>query len=194
MTIKHWVNPIIIGLLILFSLPIKLTALQQWLESFFLVSLPIKLSLYTLFLPPVTVLCFIWNRRRAEGIWRQLRWPLIIILFLLCWMWLGAITSDYMKLALKHSGRYSILLLTFIAFLFALDTESSKSSSRVFSGIYIILMGLTFLDHYGQVSIVGILASIGMKIDLFHSGVGFSGTDWNSIRWAKGGQYNFISL
>ena len=182
MTIKHRVNPIIIGLLILFSLPIKLTALQQWLESSFLVSIPIKLSLYTLFLPPVSVLCLIWNRRRAEGIWLQFRWPLIIILFLFCWMWLGAITSDYMKLALKHSGRYSILLLTFIAILFALDSESSKSSSRVFSGIYIILMGLTFLDHYGQLSIVGILASLGMKMDLFHSGVGFSGTDWGRIR------------
>ena len=191
MTIKHWVNPIIIGLLILFSLPIKLTALQQWLESIFLVSLPIKLSLYTLFLPPVAVLCLIWNRRRAEGIWLQFRWPLIIILFLFCWMWLGAITSDYMKLALKHSGRYSILLLTFIAFLFALDSESSKSSSRVFSGIYIILMGLTFLDHYGQVSIVGILASLGMKMDLFHSGVGFSGTDWGSIQQVKD---NFIFM
>ena len=194
MTIKHWLNPIFIGLLILFSLPIKLPALQQWLESIFLVSLPIKLSLYTLFLPPVAVLCLIWNRSRAKGIWIQFRWPLTIILFLFCWMWLGAITSDYMKLALKHSGRYSILLLTFIAFLFALDSESSKSSSRVFSGIYIILMGLTFLDHYGQFSIVEILASIGMKIDLFHSGVGFSGTDWNSIRGVKGGQYNFISL
>jgi len=194
MTIKHWLNPTFIGLLILFSLPIKLPALQQWLESIFLVSLPIKLSLYTLFLPPVAVLCLIWNRSRAKGIWIQFRWPLTIILFLFCWMWLGAITSDYMKLALKHSGRYSILLLTFIAFLFALDSESSKSSSRVFSGIYIILMGLTFLDHYGQFSIVEILASIGMKIDLFHSGVGFSGTDWNSIRGVKGGQYNFISL
>ena len=182
MTIKNWVNPIIIGLLILFSLPIKLTALQQWLESIFLVSLPIKLSLFTLFLPPVAVLCLIWNRRRAEAIWLQFRWPLIIIFFLFCWMWLGAITSDYMKLALKHSGRYSILLLTFIAFLFALDSESSKNSSRVFLGIYIILMGLTFLDHYGQISIVGILAILGMKMDLFHSGVGFSGTDWGRIR------------
>ena len=121
MTIKHWLNPIIIGLLILFSLPIKLPALQQWLESIFLVSLPIKLSLYTLFLPPVAVLCLIWNRRRAEAIWLQFRWPLIIILFLFCWMWLGAITSDYMKLALKHSGRYSILLLTFIDFPFWMD-------------------------------------------------------------------------
>ena len=119
MTIKHWLNPIIIGLLILFSLPIKLNGLQQGLETIFLVSLPIKLSLYTLFLPPVAVLCLIWNRSRAKGIWLQFRWPLIIILFLFCWMWLGAITSDYMKLALKHSGRYSILLLTFIAFLFA---------------------------------------------------------------------------
>ena len=191
MTIKHWANPIFIGLLILLSLPIKLPALHQSIESIFLVSLPIKLSLYTLFLTPVTVLCLIWNRRRAKGIWRQLRWPLTIILFLFCWMWLGSITSDYLELSLKHSGRNSIFLLTFVTFLFALDSESSKSSSRVFSGIYIILMGLTFLDHYGQVSIVGILASLGMKMDLFHSGVGFSGTDWGSIQQVKD---NFIFM
>ena len=182
MIFKHWINPIFIGLLILFSLPIKLPALQQWIESIFLVTLPIKLSLYTLFLPPVAVLCLIWNRNRAKGIWRQLRWPLTIILFLFCWMWLGAIISDYLGLSLKHSGRYSILLLTFFAFLFALDSESSKCSSQLFSGIYFILMVLTFLDHYGQVSIEGILASLGMKIDLFHSGVGFFGTDWDRVR------------
>ena len=185
MTIKHWANPIFIGLLILLSLPIKLPALQQWIESIFLVSLPIKLSLYTLFLPPVAVLCLIWNRRRAKGIWRQLRWPLTIILFLFCWMWLGSITSDYLELSLKHSGRNSIFLLTFVTFLFDLDSESLKNSSRVFSGIYIILMGLTFLDHYGQVSIVGIIENLGMKIDLFHSGVGLSETDWDSFRDIK---------
>ncbi len=52
-------------------------------------------------------------------------------------------------------------------------------------------MGLTFLDHYGQVSIVGIIENLGMKIDLYHSGVGNSSAEWESIRNVKD---NFIFM
>jgi len=144
--LKPWLNPLLVGLLILFSLPLKLPALQQTLESLLSFSFPIRLSLYTLFLPPVALFCIFWNRKRALEIWQKIRLPLIVLAFLFCWMWLGAIMSDYPKIALKHSGRYSIFLMTFIAFLFALERDSLKKSGQIFTGIYVLLMALTFLD------------------------------------------------
>ena len=75
--------------------------------------------------------------------------------------------SEYPKFALKHSGRYSIYLLTFLALLFALDRESSKKSGQIFTGIYVLLMSLTFLDWHGQIRIPGLLSDYGLHIDLF---------------------------
>ncbi len=159
----------LVGLLILFSLPLKLPALQQMLESWMSFSFPIRLSLYTLFLPPVALFCIAWNRKRTAEIWQQLRFPLIVLAFLFVWMWLGAIMSEYPRTALKHSGRYSIYLLTFLAFLFALDRDSSKKSCQIFTGIYVLLMALTFWDWHGQTSIPGLLADNGLHIDLYFS-------------------------
>ena len=68
MPYKQWINPIFIGFLILFYLPIKLAALQQWLESALLFSIPIRLSFYTLILPPIAALCIIWNRSKILDI------------------------------------------------------------------------------------------------------------------------------
>lgn len=170
MSLKHWINPTMVGLLILFSLPIKLPALQQSMETMLSISFPIRLSLYTLFLPPVAFICIVWNRQRASEIWQQLRLPLIVLLFLFGWMWLGAVMSDYQKIALKHSGRYSIYLITFIAFLFAIERESSKICGQVFTGVYVFLIGLTILDWYGLINIPRLLADYGMHIDLFSRG------------------------
>ena len=75
--------------------------------------------------------------------------------------------SEYPKIALKHSGRYSIYLLTFLALLFALDRESSKKSGQIFTGIYVLLMALTFLDWHGQIRIPGLLSDNGLHIDIF---------------------------
>ena len=170
MVLKQWINPLLVGLLILFSMPLKLPALQQMLESLLSFSFPIRLSLYTLFLPPVALFCIVCNRKRTVEIWQKLRLPLIVLAFLFCWMWLGAIMSDYPKVALKHSGRYSIYLLTFLALLFALDRESSKKSGQIFTGIYVLLMTLTFLDWHGKLSIPGLLSDYGLHIDLFFRG------------------------
>lgn len=168
--LKPWINPLLVGLLILFSLPLKLPALQQTLESLLSFSFPIRLSLYTLLLPPVALFSMVWNRKRAFEIWQKLRLPLIVLAFLFCWMWLGAIMSDYPKIALKHSGRYSIFLMTFIAFLFALERDALKKSGQIFTGIYVILMALTFLDLHGKTSIPALLAENGLHIDLFFRG------------------------
>ena len=168
--LKPWINPLLVGLLILFSLPLKLPALQQTLESLLSFSFPIRLSLYTLLLPPVALFSMLWNRKRAFEIWQKLRLPLIVLAFLFCWMWLGAIMSDYPKIALKHSGRYSIFLMTFIAFLFALERDALKKSGQIFTGIYVILMALTFLDFHGKTSIPALLAENGLHIDLFFRG------------------------
>ena len=168
--LKPWINPLLVGLLILFSLPLKLPALQQTLESLLSFSFPIRLSLYTLLLPPVALFSMVWNRKRAFEIWQKLRLPLIMLAFLFCWMWLGAIMSEYPKIALKHSGRYSIYLLTFLAFLFALERDSLKKSGQIFTGIYVILMALTFLDFHGKTSIPPLLAENGLHIDLFLRG------------------------
>ena len=168
MFLKQWINPLLVGLLILFSMPLKLPALQQMLESLLSFSFPIRLSLYTLFLPPVALFCIVWNRKRAVEIWQKLRLPLIVLAFLFFWMWLGAIMSEYPKFALKHSGRYSIYLLTFLALLFALDRESSKKSGQIFTGIYVLLMAITFLDSHGKISIPGLLNDMGLHIDLFN--------------------------
>ena len=170
MVLKQWINPLLVGLLILFSMPLKLPALQQMLESLLSFSFPIRLSLYTLFLPPVALFCIVWNRKRAVEIWQKLRLPLIVLAFLFGWMWLGAIMSEYPKIALKHSGRYSIYLLTFLALLFALDRESSKKSGQIFTGIYVLLMVFTFLDWHGQTSIPGLLSDYSLHIDLFSRG------------------------
>ena len=166
--LKPWINPLLVGLLILFSLPLKLPALQQSLESLLSFSFPIRLSLYTLFLPPVALFSILWNRKRTLEIWQKLRLPLIVLAFLFCWMWLGAIMSEYPKIALKHSGRYSIFLMTFIAFLFALEHDSLKKSGQIFTGIYVILMALTFLDLQGKISIPGLINDLGLGIDLFN--------------------------
>ena len=166
--LKPWINPLLVGLLILFSLPLKLPALQQTLESLLSFSFPIRLSLYTLFLPPVALFSMVWNRKRALEIWQKLRLPLIVLAFLFCWMWLGAIMSEYPKIALKHSGRYSIFLMTFIAFLVALEHDSLKKSGQIFTGIYVILMALTFLDFQGKISIPGLINALGLGIDLFN--------------------------
>jgi len=167
MVLKQWINPLLVGLLILFSLPLKLPVLQQTLESWLSFSFPIRLSLYTLFLPPVALFSIVWNRNRAFEIWQKLKLPLIVLAFLFCWMWLGAIVSEYPKVALKHSGRYSIYLLTFLAFLFALERDSLKKSGQIFISIYVLLMILTFLDQYAQLSIPGLLDELGMKMELF---------------------------
>ena len=168
--LKPWINPLFVGLLILFSLPLKLPAIQQTLESLLSFSFPIRLSLYTLLLPPVALFSMVWNRKRAFEIWQKLRLPLIVLAFLFCWMWLGAIMSEYPKIALKHSGRYSIFLMTFIAFLFALERDSLKKSGQIFTGIYVILMALTFLDFHGKTNIPALLAENGLHIDLFFRG------------------------
>ena len=170
MVLKQWINPLLVGLLILFSMPLKLPALQQLLESLLSFSFPIRLSLYTLFLPPVALFCIVWNRNRTAEIWQKIRLPLIVLAFLFCWMWLGAVMSEYPKIALKHSGRYSIYLLTFLALLFALDRESSKKSGQIFTGIYVLLMAITFLDWHGKMSIPGLLSNYGLHIDLFFRG------------------------
>jgi len=168
--LKHWTNPLLVGLLILFSLPLKLPDLQQTLESLLSISFPIRLSLYTLFLPPVALFCVVWNRKRTFEIWQKLRLPLIVLAFLFCWMWLGAVMSEYPKIALKHSGRYTIFLMTFLAFLFALERDSLKKSGQIFTGIYVFLMALTFLDLHGKTGIPGLLAEYGLHIDLFFRG------------------------
>ena len=168
MVLKQWINPLLVGLLILFSMPLKLPALQQMLESLLSFSFPIRLSLYTLFLPPVALFCIVWNRKRAVEIWQKLRLPLIVLAFLFCWMWLGAIMSEYPKIALKHSGRYSIFLMTFLAFLFAIERNSLKKSGQIFTGIYVMLMAFTFLDLHGRMSIPGLLNDMGLHIDLFN--------------------------
>ena len=165
MMLKQWMNPLLVGLLILFSIPLKLPALQQILESLLSFSFPIRLSLYTLFLPPVALFCIVWNRNRTAEIWQKLRLPLIVLAFLFGWMWLGAIMSEYPKIALKHSGRYSIYLLTFLALLFALDSESSKKSGQIFTAIYVLLMAYTFWDWHGKTSIPDTLAEYGLHID-----------------------------
>jgi len=170
MVLKQWINPLLVGLLVLFSIPLKLPALQQMLESLLSFSFPIRLSLYTLFLPPVALFCIVWNRNRTAEIWQKLRLPLIVLTFLFGWMWLGAVMSEYPKIALKHSGRYSIYLLTFLALLFALDRESSKKSGQIFTGIYVLLMVFTFLDWHGQTSIPGLLSDYSLHIDLFSRG------------------------
>ncbi|MBL7036174.1 MAG: O-antigen ligase family protein, partial [SAR324 cluster bacterium] len=168
--LKPWVNPLLVGLLILFSMPLKLPVLQQTLESLLSFSFPIRLSLYTLVLPPVALFSMAWNRKRAFEIWQKLKLPLIVLAFLFCWMWLGAIMSEYPKIALKHSGRYSIFLMTFIAFLFALERDSLKKSGQIFTGIYVILMAFTFLDLHGKTNIPALLTENGLHIDLFFRG------------------------
>ena len=167
MLLKQWINPLLVGLLILFSMPLKLPALQQMLENLLSFSFPIRLSLYTLFLPPVALFCIVWNRKRAVKLWQKLRLPLIVLAFLFCWMWLGAIMSEYPKMALKHSGRYSIFLMTFLAFLFVLERDSLKKSGQIVTGLYVLLMVTTFLDWHGQISIPGLLSENGLHIDLF---------------------------
>ncbi len=170
MVLKQWINPLLVGLLILFSMPLKLPALQQMLESLLSFSFPIRLSLYTLFLPPVALFCIVWNRKRAVEIWQKLRLPLIVLAFLFFWMWLGAVMSEYPKVALKHSGRYSIFLMTFLAFLFVLERNSLKKSGQIFTVIYVLLMAFTFLDLHGKTNIPGLLAEYGLHIDLFFRG------------------------
>jgi len=170
MRIKLWINPLLVGLLIFFSLPLKLPALQYWLENLLNITFPVRLSLYTFFLPPTALLCLFWNRGRITEIWKKLRLPLIILAFLFCWMWLGAILSDYPGIALKHSGRYSIMLLTFLAILFALDRISIKKSGQIFSAIYVFLMALTFLDLHEKINIPDLISDYGLHIDLFHRG------------------------
>ena len=170
MPIKPWINPILVGLLILFSLPLKLPTLQHWLEILLSITFPVRLSLYTFFLPPTALLCLFWNRGRITEIWYKLRLPLIILAFLFVWMWLGAIMSDYPALALKHSGRYSIMLLTFLALLFALDGNSIKKCGQIFTAIYVFLMTLTFLDLHGKLNIPNLLSDYGLQIDLFFGG------------------------
>lgn len=167
MPIKLWINPFLVGLLILFSLPLKLPALQHWLENLLSFTFPVRLSLYTFFLPPTALLCLFWNRDRITEIWDKLRHPLIILAFLFCWMWLGSILSDYPVVALKHSGRYSIILLTFLALLFALDGNSIKKCGQTFTAIYVFLMALTFLDWHSKISIPGLISDYGLHIDLF---------------------------
>jgi O-antigen ligase len=170
MVLKQWINPLLVGLLILFSMPLKLPALQQMLESLLSFSFPIRLSLYTLFLPPVALFCIVWNRKRTLEIWQKFRLPLIVLAFLFFWMWLGAVMSEYPKIALKHSGRYSIFFMTFLAFLFAIERNSFKKSGQIFTVIYVLLMTFTFLDWHGKTSIPGLLSNYGLHIDLFFRG------------------------
>ena len=167
MPIKLWLNPLLVSLLILFSIPLKLPAIQHWLENLLSITFPVRLSLYTFFLPPTALLCLFINKNRINEIWEKLRLPLFMLFFLFCWMWLGAIMSDFPRIALKHSGRYSIMLLTFLALLFAFDRNSTNKSGKIFISIYIFLMALTFLDWHGKISIPSLIADYGMHIDLF---------------------------
>ena len=62
-----------------FSLPLKTHALQQMLESSTSISFPLKLSTYTLLLPPLLGLTTLFHWRRIPEVWNQLKVPLLIL-------------------------------------------------------------------------------------------------------------------
>ena len=103
---------LLLGIL-LFSLPLKIPVIQQSLESLLNVSLPIRLSIYTFFLPVVLGATIIVHYRRIPEVWKQLKMPLLILSILFIWMWLGAWFSEWRGHSLKHAGRYTIHLLFF---------------------------------------------------------------------------------
>ena len=100
-----------------FSLPLKTPALQQALEASLGLTFPIRLSTYTLLLPPLLGLTTLIHWRRIPEVWNQLKIPLLIMGTLFIWMWLGAWFSEWRSFSLKHAGRYSIHLVVFLTLL-----------------------------------------------------------------------------
>ena len=137
---------LLLGIL-LFSLPLKIPVIQQALESLLNVSLPIRLSIYTFFLPVVLGATIIIHYRRIPEVWKQLKVPLLILSILFIWMWLGAWYSEWRGHSLKHAGRYTIHLLVFLTLLLLITPQNLKFLILVTLFWFSIISGLTFADY-----------------------------------------------
>ena len=137
---------LLLGIL-LFSLPLKIPAIQQSLESLLNVSLPIRLSTYTFFLPVVLGATIIVHYRRIPEVWKQLKIPLLILFILFIWMWVGAWYSEWRGHSLKHAGRDTIHFIVFLTLLLLITPQNLKLLILVTLFWFSIISGLTFADY-----------------------------------------------
>ena len=157
-----------------FSLPLKTPALQQILESSTGIYFPLKLSTYTLLLPPLLGLVTLVHWRRIPEVWSQLRVPLIILACLFFWMWLGAWFSEWRAFSLKHAGRYSIHLVVLLTLLLLLSPTFAVNSVRTFILWFATLTGWTAIDVYfwknlSWTKIPDFLANFGLHLEIFNN-------------------------
>ena len=131
-----------------FSLPLKTPALEQMLESSTSISFPLKLSTYTLLLPPLLVLTTLIHWRRIPKVWNQLRVPLLILGCLFIWMCLGAWFSEWRAFSLKHAGCYSIHLVVFLTLLLLLRPTFAVNAVRTLILWFATLTGWTATNAY----------------------------------------------
>lgn len=132
--------------ILMFSLPLKTPALQGVLEEALGVSFPLRLSTYTLLLPPWLGLIVWIHRKRIPEVWRRLKVPLLLLAALFLWMWLGAWFSEWRAHSLKHAGRYSIHLAVFLTLLLLLSPQNEKSALSAILLWFVLISGLTWWD------------------------------------------------
>jgi O-antigen ligase len=169
--------------ILMFSLPLKTPALQGVLEEALGVSFPLRLSTYTLLLPPWLGLIVWIHRKRIPEVWRRLKVPLLLLAALFLWMWLGAWFSEWRAHSLKHAGRYSIHLAVFLTLLLLLiKAEFKDGAAKTFLLWFSLLTLWVALNAYywkalPELRIPTLLSQYGLQLDLFrwNPGSGITG-------------------
>ncbi len=170
----HWEvfrdSILLLGILT-FSLPLKIPAIQSFLESILQISFPIQLSTYTLFLPMWLGITVLIHLLRIPEVWNQLKIPVLLMAILFVWMWLGAWLSEWRGHSLKHAGRYTIHLLVFLTLLFLVRTQNFRSMTAVLLSWFLVVSGLTMAEQlFADWQLPSWFASIGLGLEL-HSNV-----------------------
>ena len=142
------------------------------LESSTGISFPLKLSTYTLLLPPLLGLTILVHWRRIPKVLNQLRVPLLILGCLFFWMWLGAWFSEWRAFSLKHAGRYSIHLVVFLTLLLLLSPTFAVNAVRTLILWFATLTGWTAANAYfwkteDWLRIPNVIQNWGLQLELF---------------------------
>jgi hypothetical protein len=152
-----------------FSLPLKIPAIEAFLEAEIGREFPIRLSLYTFFLPLILGLTVLTHRGRIPEVWSRLRTPLLLVAALFVWMWLGAWFSEWRAHSLKHSARYSIHLAVFLTLLLLLRPQFEKNAIRTTLWWFVAVSLSTGLDVYwAGWNLQHELGKFGLRLELYY--------------------------
>lgn len=132
--LRSFLNEILLVLLLLslFSLQIKLPIMNCAIHNFLI--------------PSFSLALIIANREKIRETMNYHRLALIFFAFFYIWIWISALSSEFMETAIKYNVKYSPYFIVFIAFLILTYKNPDK-----FKYLRIILWLFMFLAIFGIV-------------------------------------------